>query len=66
MTAEQRRYLKGAIDAHRRAALAADGDVKFRSKPVKVEALQPMLVLSAAAGLYGLVCLLVAIALLVA
>jgi hypothetical protein len=30
MTSEQRQYLKGAIDAHRRAALAADGDRKFR------------------------------------
>lgn len=67
MTADQRQYLKSAIDAHRRAALAADGDRKFRHQQVEAAAaLQPMLVLSTAAGLYVLACLLVAIALLVA
>ena len=30
MTSEQRQYLKSAIDAHRREALARDGDRKFR------------------------------------
>jgi hypothetical protein len=64
MTSEQRQYLKGAIDAHRRAALAADGDVKFRQRPVTSDPNQPMLVLATTAGMYGIVSLFIAIALL--
>lgn len=42
MTSEQRQYLKSAIDAHRRAALAEAGDRKFR-QPDKAKRMHPIL-----------------------
>ena len=42
MTSEQRQYLKSAIDANRRAALAESGDRKFR-KPQPEAKMHPLL-----------------------
>lgn len=54
MTAEERRYLKSAIDAHRRAAMEADGDPLFRRRPVKVEdGGDPLGMLTVAVGVWG-------------
>ena len=63
MTAEERRYLKGAINAHRRAAMEADGDPLFRRRPVKVEAADPLGVLTLAVGVWGGLVLLMALVL---
>lgn len=44
MTSEQRQYLKSAIDAHRREALAEAGDRKFQNQAKKSnERMHPLL-----------------------
>lgn len=50
MTAEQRQYLKSAIDAHRRAALTEARDPKFR-KPKDESRLRPLFAVVAFANL---------------
>lgn len=60
MTSEQRVYLKCAIDAHKRAALTAAGDRKFRQPPQP----DPFSFMATAIGVAGVVVLVLMIVLL--